>query len=91
MTVIYKYQLDRQLSEVELPVGATILKVDEQHGNIMLWALVDPTQKSEARQVVVIGTGNEIRTPTERLNFINTFFIQGGLFVFHAFEVLPEK
>lgn len=89
MTTIYKYEIKGTRAEIELPFGATILRVDEQHGRIMLWAMVDTSAPKEVRVFEVFGTGSEL--PFENRRFINTFLIQGGVYVFHAFEVLPAK
>lgn len=85
MTSIYKYKLSQnQETQVDLPKGAKPLKVDVQHGSIFLWAIVDTDAEEETRTFEVFGTGHFMK-PAER-NYINTFFVDGGTYVFHAFE-----
>lgn len=85
--VVYKYQLNRSLESIlELPKGAEVLKVDVQNESICLWALVDPNAQTETRTFEVFGTGHQMDECKRR--FINTFFVHGGQYVFHAFERL---
>lgn len=88
MKVVYKYPLLFPINGIAMPVGAELLKVDMQHGELMLWALVDPDAPKETRIVGVAGTGHPIEQPIVR--HINTFFMHDGDFVFHAFEVQPS-
>jgi hypothetical protein len=82
---VYKYQLtDNPETQLELPTGAEILKVDIQGNSLFLWAMVNPGAKKETRTVEVFGTGHHM--PDLNRRFINTFFAQDGAFVFHAFE-----
>jgi len=88
MTTIWKFALSTGTSTaVEMPAGANVLCVEAQHGSSFLWAIVDATAPKETRNFRVYGTGHEIKD-IERLKFINTFFVDGKNFVFHAFEVL---
>lgn len=82
---VYKYPLKSSTTAVELPKDAQLLKVDDQHGKITLWALVSPDNAPEVRNIEVFGTGHSISDP-DTLKYINTFFVQGGNYVFHAFE-----
>lgn len=86
MQTVYKYQLSQNReTQVELPKGAEILKVDVQNDTICLWAKVNPDKKKkEARTFEVFGTGHPM--PDFERRFLNTFFVQGGTYVFHAFE-----
>jgi len=83
--VVYKYDIsadDRQ--NIELPKGSAILRIDEQHNGLKLWALHDAeTEDKEDWQIRLAGTGHAIQTGD--LKFINTFFMQDKAFVFHAF------
>jgi len=82
---VYKYYLGEDPeSTIELPIGATVLKVDFQDGNICLWAMVNPELQTEPRTFEVFGTGDDM--PDYELKFINTFFVKGGMYVLHAFE-----
>ena len=86
MLTIYKYQLPTGVNELALPQGAELLHVDLQHGSMNLWAKVDTDRETETRTVHIIGTGHEV--PQRELKFINTFLVNGGQYVFHAFEEL---
>ena len=86
---VYKYQLNpNQATQLELPIDAMPLKVDVQVGVLCLWAMVNPDAKTEARTFEVFGTGHPM--PDFKRRFINTFFVQDGTFVFHAFERVYE-
>lgn len=83
--VVYKYHLTTASeTELQMPVGAQVLRVDVQHESICLWALVDPDAQNERRVFEVFGTGHEM--PNQNRIFINTFLVRGGSYVFHAFE-----
>lgn len=61
MRMIYKYPLkiaDSQL--VDLPADAYVLKVDEQSGELFVWALVDTEAQTEKREFRIVGTGNPV-------------------------------
>lgn len=86
---VYKYVLSlNEEAKIELPIGAIPLKVDVQHGSLCLWAMVDPNAKKEVRTFEVFGTGHNM--PDFKRRFINTFFVQSGMYVFHAFERIRE-
>ena len=87
MQTIYKYPLSsHRETTVRLPSGAKVLKIDVQNGDLFLWALVDTDAFLETRTIEVYGTGHPI--PDGNRVFINTFFVHGGEYVFHAFERL---
>jgi hypothetical protein len=70
---------------ISMPKGAEILSVQNQNGNIAIWALVIPSNEPEQRCFEIYGTGHPMHCDMgiER-NFIGTVQI-GGL-VFHVFE-----
>lgn len=91
--VVYKYPLGiSDYTVLDLPSGARLLHADVQGGGgMMLWALVDPDQPAEPRRIAILGTGHAVKVlDGDRLQHINTFLVDGGAFVFHAFEVLPS-
>lgn len=90
MEVVYKYPLSTRTSqtEVEMPSGAKVLRVDVQRNEIQLWAMVEPEAPKETRVFEVFGTGHKM--DTAKRVFINTFFVHDGEFVFHAFERLSQ-
>lgn len=87
MTTIWKFPLSDETTALEMPAGASILRVDVQDGSVFLWAMVDTDAPKETRFFLFYGTGYEIKD-ADRLKFLNTFFVKGGVYVFHAFEVL---
>ena len=89
MNKIYKYNLrieDQQV--IQMPIGAKILTVQVQKGQVQLWALVNPEIPTQARTIEIIGTGNPINDDIvgER-NYIATFQLHDGSLVFHVFEL----
>lgn len=83
MKTIYKYTLaltDTQV--IRLPKGAEILSIQEQHGHICLWAVVDTDAEKVERFVDIVGTGNPMLTDM-RTSFVAT--VQQGVFVWHVF------
>lgn len=86
---IWKYKLkitDRQ--SIDMPKGAKVLDVQMQGDTCCLWALCDEEKESidtETIRIVIYGTGNPI--PDEPGEYISTFQVHGGKFVFHAFEL----
>lgn len=81
---IWKYELklvDRQA--VSMPIGATILSVANQRGNLCLWAKVNPRHNHPTNRIIqIVETGNPI--PNEEMTFIGTVVIDP--FVWHVFE-----
>jgi hypothetical protein len=81
---VYKYDLkviDQQI--IEMPVGANLLTVQLQHGNLKLWAAVDSNIMTK-RSIVILGTGHEIDYTPEK--YIGTFQMMNGNLVFHVFD-----
>jgi hypothetical protein len=71
-----------------MPKGYQILSVEMQNGIICLWALVDPEQPLEVRDIRIAGTGDAIKE-TE-IVFIGTVLLHGGSRVYHIFEVKKD-
>lgn len=87
---IFKYELNGLAGqEVMIPKGAKILSAGVQHGKIQIWALVEPTNKLEAREFSVFGTGWPVNIKENFLQFIQTVF-DGGL-VWHVFEIREDE
>lgn len=86
MFSIWKYPLNTSgATELQMPAGAKVLSMQLQGGTPTLWAKVDTTAPLVERAFHVIGTGWEFDfNPGE---FIGTFQMAGGTFVFHVFEV----
>jgi hypothetical protein len=80
---IWKYTLPLQdVVTLTMPVGAEVLSVGLQDGNITLWAMVHSTAPRMDRVFYVYGTGNPINGGEGR--FIGT--VQMNYFVWHIFE-----
>ena len=85
---IWKYEIpDGQIVTVSMPKGARLLSVQVQRGVPMLWALVDPKAPVERRTFHIAGTGWDF--DPDGLNYVGTFQVSGGEFVFHLFEQGP--
>ena len=84
MNAIWKYVLPiTDVVHLSLPIGARPLCVQNQHGYLTLWALVDPNAKSSDRAFRIVGTGHLFNP--DRLTYIG--MAQVGLLVWHVFEV----
>jgi len=95
---VYKYPfLIGDYFKLSLPRGAQILHVATQQqiaqggyrDQACLWALVQPTAAKEEREFLLVGTGHPI-SPTDRLEHVGTFMMEGGALVFHLFENLSR-
>lgn len=81
---IWKFPLlIRDQQSVSMPKDAEILTVQMQHGEACLWAEVDPTEKTEVRTILILGTGHAFRRGLMR-KYIGT--VQDGDFVWHVYE-----
>jgi hypothetical protein len=80
---------------IDMPRGASVLSAAlDPAGMPAIWALVDPDQPVEKRQVEIYGTGRTIPmasapsprscSRSRRLVFVGTF--QNGAFVAHVFD-----
>lgn len=86
MRKIFKYPLETVgLQEVEIPEDAQILSVQEQHGFLCLWALVDPDKTKEKKRIFLAGTGHPISEDID-LKFIGTVQVPQTDLVWHLFE-----
>ncbi len=92
MNSVYKYSLKlvNGPQVVEMPARAVILSSQVQHGQVQVWAEVDPSHSNVERRFVIRGTGH----PYEKLEpekFIGTTQMNNGASVWHIFEVFgPE-
>jgi hypothetical protein len=69
---------------VSMPIGANILHVHEQHGDICLWAEVDSKAPYELRRIAIYGTGHEM--PADPGAYIGSVHLANGRLVFHVYE-----
>jgi hypothetical protein len=70
---------------VFLPVGAKILSVHMQQGQLCLWFLCEPNPMQERRTILVRGTGHFIN-PSQIKQFIGTVLMHNDNLVWHVFE-----
>ncbi len=87
MKEIWKYTLPlTDYPVVSMQKGARVLSVGVQHGEVQVWALVDPEAPTELRRFMKIGTGQCMtETCVARIRFIGT--VQMGDLVWHIFVV----
>lgn len=84
--VVWKYPLADVVNDVEMPAGAAVLMVAEQHGKICLWAKVSPDAERVIRRFQVVGTGHAELGGTE--TYLGSALVNNGNFVFHVFEAV---
>lgn len=92
MKAIYKYQLeDKLMTFLHLPVGYKILTVQEQHKNIVLWAVVD-TDIIDIRVVgfIILNTGQPFINDNINMDYIGTVQLMGGFYIKHIFRVIQN-
>jgi hypothetical protein len=83
---VYKYPLPvSDVVELEMPIGAEILYVDTQRGDVCLWARVEPGADTEARRFRFAGTGHELGDGVGR--HVGSCLMHEGRLVFHIFEM----
>lgn len=88
---VYKYPLWPTLAAldcaeivtVSLPDTAQVLRADIQNGALVLWALVDPSERHYDRRFRIAGTGHAITHTIDR--YVSTVYIDS--LVFHVFEL----
>lgn len=88
MQTIWKFPIHPDdIIRVQMPKGARILTVQEQHGQPAIWAEVDTEAEKEERLFEVFGTGHEMPNDmgVER-EYVGTFQLRGGALVFHLYE-----
>ncbi len=86
MEKIFKYPVATMPEFViAMPRNAKILTVQNQYGNPMLWALVNPEAETEQRKFRVFGTGHTIKD-LNGAEYIATYQLNDGTFIGHLFE-----
>lgn len=90
MRQIWKYALEpRERTELLIPKNARVLSVQAQQGQVMIWALVDPSEPMETRRFVVVPTGQPFEE--SRLHYLGSVQLQDGRLVLHCFEDFTVK
>ena len=86
MRRVFKYPLAlADTQSVEIPDGGTILAVQDQAGQLCLWALVDPARPAASRQIEIRGTGHAVPGGGE-MAYLGTVQQASGGLVWHVFE-----
>ena len=84
---VYKYPIPIEDEfNLELPIGAKILKIELQGNHPNIWALVNSENENQKRSFRFAGTGHSL--PEKELNYIGSVHMNSGQLVFHLFEVL---
>lgn len=92
---IFKYEMSiKEKQELELPIGAKIIRVDDVDGKFFLWAIVnapieDEEIETETRFLEFYKTGQPIENDTNLvyLGFCKLFIMQElGLYVFERID-----
>jgi len=74
--------LGRMSAAVSLPAGARIVHAGMQGTKLCIWSIVEPSQETVLRQLVVVGTGREVRNDAI---YIGT--VMDGPYVWHVFDI----
>lgn len=87
---VWKFPIEQpsRVVNIEMPVGARPLYVDEQRGTVCLWALVNPAAPKETRRFRCAGTGHPINEAEDTLKHVGSWQMRGGAMVFHLFEIV---
>lgn len=67
-----------------------VLTVQDQFGIPCIWTFGEADSMIEERHFLLVGTGAKFEIE-EELNYIGTFQLQGGAYIGHLFEVIPEQ
>ncbi len=87
VAMIFKYPLKiTRTQTITLPEINMVIKVAEQNGELMLWALVDPVGEiKQAITIMIVGTGHPIDVKSmEEYAYFDTVLMSDGL-VWHVF------
>lgn len=88
MKTIYKYSITPTIAgynHIGMHKGAMILSLQVQGETPCIWALTDTEAPMEKRTFQTFGTGHDM--PDNPGEFIGTYQVHGGTFVFHVFEI----
>jgi len=85
---IWKFPIENSgVQIIEMPTGAQIINVGIQNEILCMWAVVNPETETESRHFEIYGTGHPMRAEI-RKEFIGTYYLKGGAYVFHIFEII---
>lgn len=69
---------------IDMPKRSTVLTAQVQHGDVCLWAIVEPNAIKEPRKFYIVGTGHEM--PERVGRYIGTVQQMDGMLIWHIFE-----
>jgi len=93
MKTIFKYDLMEKQFKLTLPIGSEILSAINQYERIKVYALINELIVEKEEFIFhVFGTGNPAISnyKNEKLKFLNTVILEGGMLVFHVFYFKVE-
>ena len=85
---VYKYTLGNVpgTKHTPMPRSAVVVNVRVQHGNVVLWAVVDPVEvETMTRLFSLIETGAEVPT-SGGAYYLGTSRLCEGNYILHTFE-----
>ena len=88
MKTIWKYELQVDRNEIEIPQGAAILSVQTQNERPCIWFELFADNPKETRVFEIFGTGHTL--PNSPGRYIGTIQLMDGKFVGHIYERFPK-
>lgn len=86
---VWKYVIPEESRfTLDMPQGAVPLCVHVQWDTPHLWACVETTNAPTPHRFLTLGTGHAM--PAGRFDYVGTFMVEGGEFIFHVFHQLDE-
>lgn len=82
---IFKYRLPfKEQSQIAMPIGAKIIRVDDFDGAIFIWAIVDESAELENRHFRLFKTGGDMPADILEYNYIGcgAIFVQMELMMY---------
>ncbi len=84
---VYKFAVPmRDNFIVRMPREAKVLHVQEQNGELQMWAMVNAEELTVARAFALRGTGHECGG-LQAAQHVGTATLHGGSLVFHLFDL----
>jgi hypothetical protein len=91
---IWKFVIDpqsldvaRSVATIKVPQNAHWLTAATQHGEMALWAIVDPSAPTVRQEIVIVGTGHDMPTGITKGQYLGTCHdVAGAGLVFHLFR-----
>ena len=93
MITIYKYPIAHTDEQVlTLPSGSQIISVAKQYNNVVIYAMVNPTELlMDSYHVIILGTGTPIEWKILDYKFLGTLAFSNGDLMFHYFVKLVSE